>query len=249
MRWLICTRNLLMVKRGVCLACLFWVKTTTMDCCLHQHAPLVLMRTSISWCQKRSVPTNKLMSALTGLASILFFYQRCIIVDTIIRNPTKFFPKCNHSVPQPTTPMSYNSHDPYDPWWKHKANKLLKDVWTSQPCQNWEMISLITWKYSTVTPSINHAKKILVVLWTERATGRLTRNISIKYHYSRTWWIPLKLCFLIFPPTWYGCCANQKKVMGFRDGTKTFTWVDKSPRLLLSMLEVKLLTMKRPQHH
>jgi hypothetical protein len=45
---MICTRNLLMVKRGVCLARLFWVKMTTMDCCLHQHAPLVLMRKSIS---------------------------------------------------------------------------------------------------------------------------------------------------------------------------------------------------------
>jgi hypothetical protein len=32
---------------------------------------------------------------------------------------------------------------------------------------------------------------------------------------------------------------KSKKVMGFRGGTKTFTWVVKSPRLLLSMLEVK----------
>ncbi len=155
MRWWICTRNLLMVKRGVCPSRLFWVKTTTMDGCLHQHAPLVLMRTSISWCQKRSVPIHGLMSASTGLAGTLFFRQRCIIVDTIIRNPTKFSPERNYSVPQPTTQMSYDSHNP---WWKHKANKLLEDVWTSQPCQNWEMISLITGKYSTVTLSINHAK-------------------------------------------------------------------------------------------
>jgi hypothetical protein len=32
--------------------------------------------------------------------------------DTIIRNPTKFSPKRNYSVPQPTTPMPYDSHDP-----------------------------------------------------------------------------------------------------------------------------------------
>jgi hypothetical protein len=101
------------------------------------------------------------------------------------------------------------------------------------------MITLITGKYSTVTPSIDLAKTFLMVLWTERATGRFTRNISLKYHYSRTWWIPLKLCFLVFPLTWYGCYANQKKGMGFRGGTKTFTWVVESPRLLLSMLEVK----------
>jgi hypothetical protein len=101
------------------------------------------------------------------------------------------------------------------------------------------MISLITWRYSIVTPSINLAKTFLVVLWTERATGRFTRNISLKYHYSKTWWIPLKPSFLIFLLTWYGCYANQKKVMGFRGGTKTFTWVVESPRLLLSMLEVK----------
>jgi hypothetical protein len=31
----------------------------------------------------------------------------------------------------------------------------------------------------------------------------------------------LKLCFLIFLLTWYGCCANLKKVTGFRGGTKT----------------------------
>ncbi len=41
----------------------------------------------------------------------------------------------------------------------------------------------------------------------------------------------MKLCFLIFPLTWYGCYANQKKVMGYRGGTKTFCWVNESPRL------------------
>jgi hypothetical protein len=102
------------------------------------------------------------------------------------------------------------------------------------------MISLITGKYSTVTPSIDLAKTFLVVLWIERATGRFTGNISLKYHYSKTWWIPLKLYFLAFPLTWCGCYTNQKKVMGFRGGTKTFKWVVKSPRLLVSMLEVKL---------
>ncbi len=84
------------------------------------------------------------------------------------------------------------------------------------------MISLITGTYTTVTPIINHAKTFLVVLWTEGATDKFTRNISLKFHYSRTLWIPLKLCFLIFPLTWYGCYANQKKVMGFRGGTQTF---------------------------
>ncbi len=96
---------------------------------------------------------------------------------------------------------------------------------------NWEIL----YSNSKYQP----CKKILVFQWTERATGKFTGNISIKYHYSRTWWIPLKLCFLIFPLTWYGCCANQKKVIGFRVGTKTYIWVDESPRLLISMLEVK----------
>ena len=146
------------------------------------------------------------MSALTALESTLFFPQRCIIVDTTIRNPTKFSSKRNYSVPQPMTLISYDSHNP---WWKQKANKLLKDVWTSQPCQNWEMISLITGKYSTVTPSIDLAKTFLVVLWTERATGRFTGNISLKYQYSRTWWIPRN--FTALPFRWLGVAATQIK--------------------------------------
>ncbi len=89
------------------------------------------------------------------------------------------------------------------------------------------MISLITGKYSTVTPSIDLAKTFLVVMWTERATGKFTGNISLKYHYSRTWWIPLKLYFLTFPLTWCGCYANQKKVMGFRGGHKDFYMGDR----------------------
>jgi hypothetical protein len=32
-------------------------------------------------------------------------------MDTTIRNPTKFSSKRNYSVPQPMTPMSYDSHD------------------------------------------------------------------------------------------------------------------------------------------
>jgi hypothetical protein len=32
---------------------------------------------------------------------------------------------------------------------------------------------------------------------------------------------------------------KSKEVMGFRVGTKTYIWVDESPKLLLSMLEVK----------
>jgi hypothetical protein len=48
---------------------------------------------------EKSVPTNGLMSALAALASTSFSRQRCIIMDTIIRNPTKFLHKHNYSVP------------------------------------------------------------------------------------------------------------------------------------------------------
>jgi hypothetical protein len=61
---------------------------------------------------KKSVPTNRIMSALTALESTFFFPQGCFIVDTTMTNPTQFSYKCNYFVPQPTTPMSYNSHDP-----------------------------------------------------------------------------------------------------------------------------------------
>jgi hypothetical protein len=61
---------------------------------------------------KKNVPANGLISALTALASTLFFHQRCIIMDTIIRNPTKFSPKHNYSVPQTMTLMSYGFHNP-----------------------------------------------------------------------------------------------------------------------------------------
>ncbi len=68
---------------------------------------------------------------------------------------------------------------------------------------NWEIL------YSN--PKYQPCKKKSMVLWTEQATGRFTRNISIKYHYSRTWWIPLKLCFLIFPSTWYGAAQIKRR--------------------------------------
>jgi hypothetical protein len=51
-------RNLFRMKRGVCPAFQLLAKTMTMDYCLHLHAPLVLMRTSISQCLKRSAPTQ-----------------------------------------------------------------------------------------------------------------------------------------------------------------------------------------------
>jgi hypothetical protein len=105
------------------------------------------------------------------------------------------------------------------------------------------------WDIHYSNPNYQPCKNFLVVLWTEGATGRFTRHISLKFHYSRTWWIPLKLCFLIFPSTWYGCYANQKKMMGFRGGTKTFLLVNESPRLLLLMLEVMRETMKRLPDH
>jgi hypothetical protein len=82
------------------------------------------------------------------------------------------------------------------------------------------------WDIHYSNPKYRPCKNFLVVLWTEQATGRFTRNISLKFHYSRIWWISLKLCFLIFPWTWYGFYAIQKKVMGFRGGTKTFCWVN-----------------------
>jgi hypothetical protein len=87
-------------------------KTTTMDYCLHLHASLVLTRTSISQHQKKSVSTNGIMSALIALESMFFFLWGCFIVDTTMTNLTQFSYKHNYSVPQPSTAMSYNSHDP-----------------------------------------------------------------------------------------------------------------------------------------
>jgi hypothetical protein len=61
---------------------------------------------------KKSVPTNGIMSALIALERMFFFPQGCFIVDTTMTNPTQFSYKRNYSVPQPSTPMSYDSHDP-----------------------------------------------------------------------------------------------------------------------------------------
>jgi hypothetical protein len=49
---------------------------------------------------------------LNSTGEYIFFLQICIIMDTIIRNPTNFSSKRNYSVPQPMAPMSYDSHDP-----------------------------------------------------------------------------------------------------------------------------------------
>jgi hypothetical protein len=61
---------------------------------------------------EKSVSINGIMSALITLESMFFFLQGCFIVDTTMTNPTQFSYKRNYSVPQPSTPMSYNSHDP-----------------------------------------------------------------------------------------------------------------------------------------
>ncbi len=73
---------------------------------------LVLTRTSISQCPKQSVSTNGIMSALIALESMLFFPWGCFIVDTTMTNSTQFSYKCNYTVPQPSTAMSYDSHNP-----------------------------------------------------------------------------------------------------------------------------------------
>jgi hypothetical protein len=61
---------------------------------------------------KKSVPTNGIMSVLIALESTFFFPQGCFILDTTVTNPTRFSYKRNYSVPQPSTLMSYDSHDP-----------------------------------------------------------------------------------------------------------------------------------------
>jgi hypothetical protein len=75
MRIWICMSNLLRIKRGVCPAFQLLAKTTTIDNCLHLHAPLVLTRTSIPQLLKKSVPTNGKMNALIALESTFFFPQ------------------------------------------------------------------------------------------------------------------------------------------------------------------------------
>ncbi len=65
----------------------------------------------LSTSKKKSVP-NGIMSALIALERMLFFPWGCFIVDTTMTNPTQFSYKHNYSMPQPSTAMSYNSHDP-----------------------------------------------------------------------------------------------------------------------------------------
>jgi hypothetical protein len=61
---------------------------------------------------EKSVPTNGIMSALIALESMFFFPQGRFIMDTTMTNPTRFSYKHNYSVPQPSTLMPYDSHDP-----------------------------------------------------------------------------------------------------------------------------------------
>ncbi len=61
---------------------------------------------------EKSVSTNGIMSALIALESMFFFPWGCFIVDTTMTNLTQFSYKCNYSVPQPSTAMSYDSHNP-----------------------------------------------------------------------------------------------------------------------------------------
>jgi hypothetical protein len=61
---------------------------------------------------EKSVSTNGIMSALIALESMFFFPWGCLIVDTTMTNLTRFSYKRNYSVPQLSTAMSYDSHDP-----------------------------------------------------------------------------------------------------------------------------------------
>ncbi len=61
---------------------------------------------------KKSVSTNGTMSALIALESMFYFPWGCFIVGTKMTNLTQFSYKHNYSVPQPSTAMSYDSHDP-----------------------------------------------------------------------------------------------------------------------------------------
>jgi hypothetical protein len=49
---------------------------------------------------------------LNSTGEYILFPSGSFIVDTTMANSTGFSYKCNFSVPQPSTPMSYNSHDP-----------------------------------------------------------------------------------------------------------------------------------------
>jgi hypothetical protein len=49
---------------------------------------------------------------LNSTGEYVLFPWGCFIVDTTMTNLTQFSYKRNYSVPQPSTEMSYNSHDP-----------------------------------------------------------------------------------------------------------------------------------------
>jgi hypothetical protein len=61
---------------------------------------------------KKSVSTNGIIIALIALGSMFFLAWGCFIMDTTMTNLPRFSYKRNYSVPQPSTAMSYNSHDP-----------------------------------------------------------------------------------------------------------------------------------------
>ncbi len=62
-----------MVKRRVCPACLYLAKTTTMDYCLHLHAPLVLMRTSTSCHPKKKCSHQWTNECLNSTGEYIIF--------------------------------------------------------------------------------------------------------------------------------------------------------------------------------
>jgi hypothetical protein len=67
----------------------------------------------LSTSEKKCAPIeNRIMSVLIALEGTFFFPQGCYIVDTTMTNPTGFSYKRNYSVPQPSTQMPHNSHDP-----------------------------------------------------------------------------------------------------------------------------------------
>ncbi len=175
------------------------------------------------------------MSALTGLASTLFFHQRCIIMDTIQKSNQIFTQAQLFCALTNDTNVLQLSQSLMKAQGKQVTRGCLDKSTLSELrddlINNWEIF------YSNLKYRPCKKKSGGPV---DRASNRQI----YKKHFNR---VPLlknlvntfETMLPIFPSTWYGCCTNKKKVMGFRVGTKTFTWVDKSPRLLLSMLEVK----------
>ncbi len=62
-----------MVKRRACPACLFLAKPTTMDYCLHLHAPLVLMRISITCRPKKKCSHQWTNECLNSTGEYIIF--------------------------------------------------------------------------------------------------------------------------------------------------------------------------------